>query len=201
MEIKPDLGRLMRREIYTFLTITAVIVICTLIVQALVVNLDPEVTNDEFVKYVWSWVAGLLIITWVTVPWLLYLWIINLQYSIDDERLVINKGIITKKSVSIPYSAVTDFTLSRSLYERWLGIGTIMIQTAGQSVQASGYEGKLEGLVEFDSLHATLRAKIKTYRRGAQQDPTPETSDMPTSDTEVLQSILEEVKRIGRKLE
>jgi len=111
---------------------------------------------------------------------------------------VINKGIITKKSVSIPYSAVTDFTLSRSLYERWLEIGTIMIQTAGQSVQASGYEGKLEGLIEFESLHETLRAKVKAYR-GSHIAETPATPI--EADTDVLNSILDEIKKINRKLD
>ena len=107
--------------------------------------------------------------------------------------------ILTKKSVSIPYSAVTDFTLSRSLYERWIGIGTLLIQTAGQSAQAGGHEGKLEGLIEFDSIHASLQAKIRTYR-GARLDKKPQPEDSTQSDSEILNSILEEVKRIGRKL-
>ncbi|MBC8374542.1 MAG: PH domain-containing protein [FCB group bacterium] len=199
MELKPDLGRLMRREIYTFLTITTVIVICTLIIQALVVILDPEVTNDEFVRYVWSWVAGLLIAGWVIVPWFQYLWIINLKYVVDDERLVIHKGILFKKSVSIPYSAITDFTLARSLYERWLEIGTLLVQTAGQGAQAGGHEGRLEGLVEFEALHTELRAKIKVYQgnlRGGKTAP----SEVVEGDDVVLVSILEEIKKINRKL-
>ena len=199
MEIKPDLGKLMRREIYTFLTITAVIIICTFIIQALVVILDPEVTNAEFVKYVWSWVAGFLIVLWVVTPWFQYLWIINLKYSVDDERVMIQKGIITKKNVSIPYSAVTDFTLSRSLYERWLDIGTLFIQTAGQGAQAGGHEGKLEGIVEFESLHAVLRAKVKAYRGnlGEGTDTQPESV---IGEIEVLKSILEEIIEINQKL-
>ncbi|MEA3287698.1 MAG: PH domain-containing protein [Candidatus Marinimicrobia bacterium] len=199
MELKPNSRLLMRREIYTLLTITIVVILGSLIIQALVVNLDNEVTNVEFVQYVWSWVAGGLITLWVFAPWLFYLWIINLKYSIEDERVVVHKGIITKKSVSIPYSAITDFTLSRSLYERWLGIGTLMIQTAGQSPQGGSQEGKLEGLTEFDSLHTTLRAKVKAYR-GSQQPEKMQTTDVQSGDVEVLQSILEEVKRIGRKL-
>jgi uncharacterized membrane protein YdbT with pleckstrin-like domain len=199
MEIKPDLGKLMRRELYTFLTITAVIIIGTLIIQALVVNLDPEVTNDEFVSYVWSWVAGFLIVLWVFTPWIQYLWIINLKYSVDDERVMIQKGIITKKNVSIPYSAVTDFTLSRSLYERWLDIGTLFIQTAGQGAQAGGHEGKLEGIEEFDSLHALLRAKVKAYRgnQGVASETQP---DSVIGEIEILKSILEEIVEINNKL-
>lgn len=197
MEIKPDLGKLMRREVYTFITITLVIIFCVLLLQALVVGIDNEVTNGEFVKYVWSWIAGFLILFWVVAPWFQYLWIINLKYSVEDERLVIQKGILFKKSVSIPYSAITDFTLSRSLYERWLDIGTLLVQTAGQGAQAGGHEGRLEGLVEFESLHATLRAKIKNLR-GSQ--PVEASSSISEGDADVLTSILEEIKKINRKL-
>ncbi|MCF6239051.1 MAG: PH domain-containing protein, partial [Candidatus Marinimicrobia bacterium] len=126
MELRPDINLLMRREIYTLLTITIVVILSVIIIQVLVVTFDPDTENTEFVTYVWSWVAGGIIGMWVFAPWLVYLWIINLRYSIEDERVVVHKGIITKKSVSIPYSAVTDFTLSRSLYERWLEIGTLM---------------------------------------------------------------------------
>ncbi|NQV41207.1 MAG: PH domain-containing protein [Candidatus Marinimicrobia bacterium] len=199
MEIKPDLGKLMRREIYTLITITMSIIIIFLSIQALVVNFDPEVTNAEFVKYVWSWVAGFLIAIWIFTPWLQYLWITNLRYSIEDERLSIHKGILNKQDVSIPYSAVTDFTLSRSLYERWLDIGTILVQTAGQGAQAGGHEGKLVGLVDFDSLHAVLREKIKIYRgQGAQELKSVSQSELAGAD--VLKSILEEIQKINQKL-
>jgi len=199
MEIKPDLGKLMRREIYTLLTISTVIILCFLIIQALVVMLDPEVTNAEFVKYVWSWVAGFLIVFWVFTPWFQYLWIINLKYSVEDERVVVQKGIVFKKNVNIPYSAITDFTLSRSLYERWLGIGTLLIQTAGQGAQTGGHEGRLEGLVEFESLHGILRDRVKTFR-GNQGRQMASPAESIEGDTDVLKSILEEIKKINRKL-
>ncbi len=200
MEIKPDLGKLMRREIYTLLTISSIIIISFLIIQALVVNLDPEVSNDVFVRNVWSWVAGFLILLWVVTPWFQYFWIINLKYSVKDSRLVIHKGMITKKKVSIPFSAITDFTLSRSLFERWLDIGTIYIQTAGQGVQPGAYEGKLEGIVDFDSLHSVLRLKVKASR-GNQAEINGVPIESVTDEIEVLKSILEEIIQINSKME
>jgi len=200
MELKPDISKLMRREIYTFLTITLATILFFLIIHVLVVVFDPEVSNNEFIRNVWPWVVGSLVIFWALTPWLTYLWIINLKYSIEEERLVIHKGFLTKKNVSIPFSAVTDFTLSRSLYERWIGIGTLLVQTAGQGPQAAVHEGKLEGLVDFETIHADLRAKVRIHRGAG---PGTAASDPKTtgSDTEILQSILEEVKRIGRKLD
>lgn len=199
MELRPDVSKLLSKEVYTLLTVTFVAVISCAIIQILVVTFDSEVTNAEFVKYVWSWVSGSLIVMWLLTPGLRYLWFINLQYSIEGERLVIRKGILTKKNISIPYSAVTDFTLNRSLYDRWLGIGSLFIQTAGQGPQTAIHEGRLDGLVEFDSIHTTLREKIKIYRGSIQVETIPG-SELPAGDSEVLTSILEEVKRIGRKL-
>ncbi|MCF7823864.1 MAG: PH domain-containing protein [Candidatus Marinimicrobia bacterium] len=199
MDLKPDISRLMKRNIYTFITISLSVILTTLIIQLLVVVLDPDVTNTEFILYVWPWVVGALFIFWILTPGLTYLWITNLKYSIEEERVVIQKGILTKQSVSIPYSAITDFTLSRSLYERWLGIGTLLVQTAGQGTQTGMYEGKLEGLIEYDDLYANLRAKVKTTRSG--YHPAHPTDGQVKSDSELLQAILEEIKRIGRKLD
>lgn len=197
MEIKPNIKLLFTRETYTFITISLVIILSTLIIQALVVGLDDEVTNQEFLYYVWSWVAGFLILMWTLGYWISYLWITRLSYSIEDERVVISKGIITKKNVSIPYAAITDFTLSRSLYERWLGIATIFVQTAGQGAQAGGHEGKLEGLVDYEGLHATLRDKIKSYKL----DRTEGVSEqVASSEGAVLNEILDEIRKISRKL-
>ena len=200
MELRPDINRLMRREIYTILTITLVVMLATFIIQALVVNLDPEVENAEFVQYVWSWVAGALIAMWVVAPWLIYLWITNLSYSIEEERVVIHKGIVTKKSISIPYAAITDFTLSRSLYERWLEIGTLLIQTAGQGAQAGGHEGRMEGLVDFEGLHKSLRARVKAIS-GQGPEAGSNDSKHASPDLDVMQAILDEVKKINRKLD
>ena len=200
MELRPDINRLMRREIYTILTITLVVMLATFIIQALVVNLDPEVENAEFVQYVWSWVAGALIAMWVVAPWLIYLWITNLSYSIEEERVVIHKGIVTKKSISIPYAAITDFTLSRSLYERWLEIGTLLIQTAGQGAQAGGHEGRMEGLVDFEGLHKSLRARVKAIS-GQGPEAGPNDPKHASPDLDVMQAILDEVKKINRKLD
>lgn len=200
MDLKPHVSKLLSKELYTLVTITFFVVLAFAIIQVLVVTFDSEVTHAKFVKYVWSWVAGSLFILWLFTPGLRYLWFINLQYSIEDERLVIQKGILTKKNISIPYSAVTDFTLNRSLYDRWLNIGSLFVQTAGQGAQAAIHEGRLDGLVEFESLFITLRGKVKAYR-GDMLGETVATPEATAGDSEVLLSILDEIKKIGRKLE
>ena len=197
MEIKPDVKQFMKLEVYIYATISLVTILAVLIIQILVVNLDPEVENAEFVQNVWSWVIAALTLLWILGPWLSYLWITNLKYSILDERVVIHKGILTKKSVSIPYAAITDFTLKRSLYERWLNIGTLLIQTAGQGVQAGGYEGQLVGLVHFEDLHRELQSRVRSFKGG---NPQSQPADPGGNEADVLQAILQEIRKINSKM-
>ena len=198
MEIKPDVSKLFIKEIYTLVTISLFVILSFLIIHILVVTFDAETSNSEFIRYVWPWPLYSLLVWWLIVPGLRYLWFINLHYSIEDERLRIQRGILTKKSISIPYSAVTDFTLNRSLFDRWLGMGSIFVQTAGQGPQSAIHEGRLDGLIEFDSLYTELRSKVKSYRGALKQE-----IDAPSEshkEGDVLQAILDELRKINRKL-
>ena len=89
------------------------------------------------------------------------LWIKNLAYVIEEDRITVHKGILTKIQQNIPYRAITDFMLHRSLHDRFLGIGAIRIQTAGQTQTMTGYEGQLAGLVQWNDLLQQLREKVK----------------------------------------
>jgi len=199
MEIKPNVSKLLTKEIYTLLTVSLFVILSFIIIHILVVTFDAETTNSEFIKYVWPWPLYTLLVWWLLGPGLRYLWFINLHYSIESERLVIQKGILTKASISIPYSAVTDFTLNRSLFDRWLGMGSLFVQTAGQGAQTAIHEGRLDGLVEFESLYHELRAKVKAYRGDKIfEEPT---QNEAGQNSDVLQEILDELKKITRKLD
>lgn len=86
------------------------------------------------------------------------------------------------------------------LYARFLGIGAIRIQTAGQSPTATGYEGQLSGLVQWDDLHQQLRSKLKLLHPIAEATAVAESVPKLSSDDK-LQRILEELKAIRKVLE
>ena len=109
----------------------------------------------------WPITLGLILIMWAITAPIVALWIRNLTYVIEEDRITIHKGILTKIQQNIPYRAITDFMLYRSLYDRFLGIGAIRIQTAGQSQTVTGYEGQLTGLLEWDDLLQQLREKVR----------------------------------------
>ena len=124
------------------------------------------------------------------------LWIDNLSYIVQEDRITIQKGILTKTLQNIPYGAITDFLLRRSLYDRILGIGSIKIQTAGQSQGAAAYEGNMTGLTAYDRIQGQLRERIRSLHLMSESATGREPSGGSVERT--LGQILEELRAIRR---
>ena len=120
-------------------------------------------------------------------------------YSIEEERITIYKGILTKMQQNIPYRAITDFMLHRSLYDRMLGLASIRIQTAGQTHSPTGYEGNLAGLINGDNLLGELRERVQKYLPAMKESILPENEDLISSQ-QFLQEILKELQAIRKKM-
>ena len=112
----------------------------------LIVNYSKP--DPEFVFVLWIICCGANLLMWVISYPIIHLWIKNLTYIVQNDRVTIQSGMLTKKEQNIPYRSITDFVLKRGPFDRLLGIGTIQIQTAGQSTTATGYEGCLSGLID-----------------------------------------------------
>jgi putative membrane protein len=118
---------------------------------------------------------------------------------IYEDRVSIHKGILTKTVQNIPFRAITDFALVRTLYDRALGIGAIKIQTAGKSMQSgSQYEGSLSGLLDYESLHADLRSRIRKLHPASDSVTAVEAPKQEAGNT--LEEILKEVKEIRKSI-
>lgn len=198
MEIKPD-KKLLTKQWLVLLTISVFLVFIAIALQFLI-PLDEHVTSSQVSIILWPITIGIILLLWAISAPIITLWIKNLTYYIEDDRITIFKGILTKQQQNIPYRAITDFILHRSLYARFLGIGAIRIQTAGQSRTATGYEGQLSGLVQWDDLHQQLRSKLKLLHPIAEATAVAESVPKLSSDDK-LQQILEELKAIRKVLE
>jgi len=196
MEIKPN-KKLLTKQWYVLLTISFLILLVGVILQ-ITIPLNPKVTANDVAGILWSIILGVILLLWlITVP-IIKLWIKNLSYYIDEDRITIHKGILSKIKQNVPYRAITDFQLYRSLYDRFLGIASIKLQTAGQSPTATGFEAKLSGLIDWDDLLEQLRAKVKRLY------PTSDvlsTTDSIATEKDLLEKIFEELKGIRSALE
>ncbi len=190
--IKPD-KKYYTKNIWVNITISILIIISVAITNLIITIADGDTTATTII---WWITLGCIISMIVIVYPLSNLWIKNLSYVIREDRVTIHKGILTKTKQNIPYRAVTDFVLHRSLYDRFLGIGSIRVQTAGQSQTGTGYEGNLAGLLDYDNLHGELREKIKVLHPS-------QTGEVKSKvqDNDVLDEILNEIKKIRRNME
>ncbi len=69
----------------------------------------------------------------------------NWKYEITKDALRIEKGIIWKKYVSIPYEKIQNVDILRGVFARLLRLSDVQVQTAGLSGVAL-MEGRLPGL-------------------------------------------------------
>jgi len=191
MEIRPD-KKLFTKQLYVLLTISFLVLIVATILQ-ITIPLDPKNTAIGVAEILWPIVLGVIFLLWLIAVPIIKLWIKNLSYYIDEDRVTIHKGILSKIKQNVPYRAITDFQLHRSLYDRALRIGSIRVQTAGQKANPSGYEATLSGLVEWDNLLEQLRAKVMILypKSGAVT-----TGSTLQTEKEILQNILNELKEI-----
>ena len=196
MEIKPD-KKFQTKQWFLLLTISFLLILIAIVLPFLL-PLKEGATSSPFASNLWSITIAIILLLWIISVPIISLWIKNLAYYIEDDRITIFKGILTKQQQNIPYRAITDFVLHRSLYDRFLSIGAIRIQTAGQSRTTSGYEGQLSGLVQWEDLHQQLRNRLKTLHPIAESTAVAESGSVLSSDDK-LQQILDELKGDARQ--
>lgn len=198
MEIRPN-RKLYVKQWFTLLTVSVFILLIGLLLQ-LLIPLNGKVSPDQLAQILWPIVLAVILLLWfISVP-IIILWIRNLRYFIEDDRITIHKGILAKIQQNIPYRAITDFMLHRSLYDRFLGIGSLRIQTAGQSQPAANYEGKLSGIENYRELHEQLQGRVKVLHPFVEAAGVADAAK-PQSNEMWFQQILSELKAIRRALE
>ncbi len=187
--------KLLYKLLFVMVTITVITLACGVGLQALIA-LKPEHSRAEVGAVLWPIVWVLTVVGWIIAVPIMALWVRNLSYIVGDERISIHKGLLSRIQQNIPYRAITDFQLHRSPFDRLLGIGSLRIQTAGQGQTATGYEGNLAGLVDWEDLLERLRSKVQQY----QAAPGAYSSSVNINQVE-LSDILNELRAIRTAIE
>ena len=191
--LKPDRKYLIKGS-WIFLTISAGFALLAALVHLIVYIVDGDM---EAAHIIWIVMLSLILAMWVIGYPILFLWYRNLEYRVYEDRVSIHKGILTKTQQNIPFRAITDFALVRTLYDRFLDIGSIKIQTAGKHISStSAYEGNLAGLSDYDKLHTDLRQRVMNLHPVSETVKTRE-SNKP-ADTDLWQEMLRELKEIRK---
>jgi uncharacterized membrane protein YdbT with pleckstrin-like domain len=147
-------------------------------------------------------IAGIALIWWLPATLLSGPYYRSLSYEIHEDGVIVRVGILTRSVKHVPYRTVTNMTVRRGVLDRWLGLGSLDIQTAGIS-GSSKAEQSLVGLENADEVYALVAAALRRFR-GAMA-PTAageegEAKQAPSAD-ETLTALLGEVRAIRQILE
>jgi membrane protein YdbS with pleckstrin-like domain len=118
----------------------------------------------------------------------------SISYELRPDELVVRRGILTKSEDVVPYRTVTNVAVKRGLLDRWLGIGAVLVHTAGFSQQTSA-EATLAGLASCQEVRDHLMAAV--HRRRGEQAGSAEDRPLGHEDVpEILQGILDEIRAL-----
>lgn len=90
----------------------------------------------------------------------------TLRYRIDDEGVFLSVGILFRRETQLTYARMQDIHLSQGLLERWFGLGTVMVQTAGAG---EGGNLRIVGVKDYEAIRDYLYARM----RGVREQKTP----------------------------
>ena len=137
---------------------------------------------------------------WLVAMFLIGPYFRSLRYEIQDDEVVVHAGIWTKSVKHVPYRTVTNLTVKRDVIDRWLGLGTLNVQTAGMSGQ-TGAEEHLVGLEDVQEVYDAVATELRRFRGGmAPTQAEVEEAIVPTQ-PDALNELLVEVRAIRRSLE
>lgn len=126
----------------------------------------------------------------------------TLRYRIDDEGVSASWGILFRREVYVTFRRIQDIHVTRNLFERWLGIGKVEIQTASGSSSA---ELTFEGMTGYEAVRDFLYSKMRgaaTDRSGSGPAAAPHAATGSAAEVvALLREIRDEVEAARRAIE
>jgi membrane protein YdbS with pleckstrin-like domain len=102
------------------------------------------------------------------------------RYVLTTERLITRSGLIAKKGVEIPLERITNVNFSQTMFERIVGAGDLLVESAGSTGQS-----KFKDIPHPDDFQALLY-KVRERRSIALSGAQP---PAPTDPTDAIRNL------------
>jgi uncharacterized membrane protein YdbT with pleckstrin-like domain len=121
----------------------------------------------------------------------------TLRYRFDDDGVHASWGVLLRREVSLTYARIQDIHLRRGILERWLGIGSVQIQTASG---AGASDLVIEGVREFTEVRDFLYAKMRGAHSTSSSTPKA-AAHVDDAAIALLREIKDDIKAVRESLE
>jgi len=181
------------------ITIVALLILAGGILLGWLMSFDREIGASGF-RIVVIVTAILDLVWWVPAMLLTGPYYRSLSYEIQDDEVIVRVGVLTKSVKHVPYRTVTNLTIKRDILDRWLGLGTLNIQTAGMSGQ-TGAEERLVGLTNVQEVYELVATELRRFRGGMAPTAAEVEGAPVVASADALSAILAEVRAIRQAME
>jgi uncharacterized membrane protein YdbT with pleckstrin-like domain len=111
---------------------TLVLPLVWLLLACFVAGLLVSLVDDTTGRYVIVGVAALLVVLLFVVPFLRWR---STLFVFTTKRVVVRSGVLSRTGRDIPLTRVNDVTFTHNVFERMLGCGTLVVESAGERGQ------------------------------------------------------------------
>ena len=84
----------------------------------------------------------------------------TLHYRFDEKGISMRWGLLFRHETYLTYKKIQDIHLTRNILERWMGLGTLRIQTASSSADA---EMSIQGMLQLEDLRDFIYSQMKGH--------------------------------------
>jgi membrane protein YdbS with pleckstrin-like domain len=147
-------------------------------------------------------VFGLCALGWILFMLPLGLWLRayfrTLDYTLAEDVVKGRRGVLFKRSVTMPYHKITNVDITHGPLQRKYGVGYLHCQTAGAGgQQGSRAELKMEGIRDLEEVKDLIMERIKGTAMARGEKPGPQTAGaMPSSAVEPILSELQAIRQV-----
>jgi uncharacterized membrane protein YdbT with pleckstrin-like domain len=107
-----------------------VVPVAVLMAVAVATGLSLAVVPVRWGRWVVLAVSVLVLLRFVVYPFLAWL---TTQYVFTDRRIITRTGLLTRKGLDMPLARVNNVSFERTLVERVVGCGTLVVESAADN--------------------------------------------------------------------
>ncbi len=131
----------------------------------LVIGCVVALPAAAFVAMVATVTTGIVIGVIVVAALTFLLWWISAFYDTAAYRLTLEdieyrRGVFFRKKSNVPYNRITNIETHQGPVQRYVGAGSVAIQTAGQSGQGATAELTVNGVADYEDIAEQVQEKV-----------------------------------------